>query len=238
MRTVVAVQARLGSTRLPKKILADLCGKPMLSQIVRRCRAVPNADAVAIACPEADADTIFRATGLQPITGPEEDVLTRLLNVADQLEADKIVRVTADCPLVCPDLIRAGIETATREKALPLVQNWRPRSFPDGFDFEVWDVPILRKMSMHLLDKDREWFALWALNKKIDNHSIRNQGTDFSRMRFTVDFPEDLEVVRAIYEDMGDEVWGANLIVQWGMTHPHIMKKNEMHVKTFGEVVE
>jgi len=238
MRTVIAIQARLASTRLPRKILSDICGKPMLSQIVRRCRAVPNADAVAIACPEKDSEVIFRATGMFPITGPEDDCLSRLLNVADELEADKLVRVTGDCPLIPPDLIRAAIETATKDKALPLVQNWRPRTFPDGFDFEVWDVPLLRKLSMRLTsEKDREYFSLWALNNKLDNHSMRNQGTDFSRMRFTVDYLEDLEVVRAIYEEMGDEVWGANLVVQWGMTHPEIMKKNAKHVKDFGETV-
>lgn len=238
MRTVVAVQARLSSTRLPRKVLADVGGRPMLSQIVRRCRAVPNADAVAIACPEGDQGSIFTATGIKPITGPEEDVLTRLLNVADDLEADKLVRVTADCPLIPPDLIRAGIETCTKDQALPLLQNWRPRTFPDGFDFEIWDVGLLRKLSMHLMDKDREWFALWALNNKVDNHSLRNSHTNFSRLRLTCDYPEDLEVIRALYEDMGEEVWGAEMIVQWCLTHQEIMKKNEKHVGTFGEKVE
>lgn len=234
MRTVIAVQARLSSSRMPRKVLADLAGKPMISQIVRRCRAVENADAVAIACPDEDAEAIFRATGIYPIKGPEEDVLTRLLNVADELEANKLVRVTADCPLICPDLIRMGIEVATKDNALPLVQNWRPRTFPDGFDFEVWDVPTLKKLSMRLMDKDREWFALWAMDRKIDNHSIKNT-TDLSPLRLTVDYPEDLEVVRAIYEDMGDEVWGAELVTRWCVTHPDVMEKNQMRVSNFGE---
>lgn len=233
MRTVIAIQARLSSERMPRKILADICGRPMLSHIVRRCRAVQNAEAVAIACPEGDQGPIFSATGVRPITGPEHDLLTRLLNVADDLEADKLVRVTADCPLIPPDLIRAGIETAEKDGALPCVQNWRPRTFPDGYDFEVWDVPVLRLLSTQLRDKDREWFASWYVDGKGNHHSMQNK-PNLAHLRLTVDYPEDLEVIRAIYEDMGDEVWGSELVARWCIANPQVMRKNQKHVKTFG----
>jgi len=233
MRTVIAIQARLGSSRMPRKILCDLHGRPMLNQILRRCRAVSNADGVAIACPEWDKTPIKMATGLDPITGPEDDVLTRLLNVADELEADKLVRVTADCPLIPPDMIRLGIE-AMEKAHTPVVQNWRPRTFPDGFDFEVWDVPVLQALSEKLRGKDREYFALWAMNNNMTNRSIEGR-ENLSKWRLTVDYPEDLEVVRAIYAEMGDEVWGSDLILRWCAKNPHIMKLNKKHVKDFGE---
>lgn len=216
---------------MPRKVLCDIGGRPMLNQILRRCRAVPNADGVAIACPEWDKGPIMSATGVEPITGPEADVLTRLLNVADALEADKLVRVTADCPLIPPDLIRIGIEHSHKA---PVVQNWRPRSWPDGFDFEVWDVPVLKMLSDKLIGKDREYFAAWSLNNGINTHILECK-SDLSKWRLTVDFPEDLEVIRAVYEDMGEDVWGSDLILRWCQQNPAVMKKNQKHVKDFGE---
>lgn len=231
MRVVIAIQARLGSSRLPNKALVDLGGRPLICQLLRRLRAVRFADAVVVACPEKDASAFRAATSVHPITGPEEDVLTRILNVADQLEADKIVRVGADCPLVPPDGIEAGIKICENKN---LVQNWKPRIWPDGFDFDIWDVGYLRQLSMKYTNGDREWFASKAASENPGTHMRGQYRENLSKWRLTVDYPEDLEVVRAIYEDMGSEVWGAGLVLQWCATHPREMKKNAHHVKDFG----
>ena len=230
MRTVIAIQARLSSSRLPNKALVDLNGKPLICQLLRRLRAVRNVDAVVVACPEKDAAAFWKATSVQPITGPEDDVLTRILNVADELEADKVVKVGADCPLVPPDGIEYGIKLSSGQR---LVQNWRPRMHPDGFDFDIWDVDYLRDLSMRLQGADREWFASWAAEHDGPGRWIPSNH-DASRIRLTVDYPEDLEVVRAIYKDMGDEIWGASLIFQWCLNNPQWVKLNQKHVKDFG----
>ena len=231
MRTVVAIQARLSSSRLPNKALADVNGKPMICQQLRRLRAVRGIDAVAVACPPKDAPAFWKATSVQPITGPEEDLLTRILNVADELEADKIVRVGADCPLAPPDGIEAGIKLCEKEK---LVQNWRPRIWPDGFDFDIWDVPYLRQLSMKYTNGDREWFASKAAAETPGIHMKGQYRENLSRWRLTVDYPEDLEVIRAIWRDMGDEVWGAALVLQWCANNPRWMASNQKYVSDFG----
>src|SRR5687767_15980090 len=103
MRVVIVIQARLGSARMPNKALANISGKPLIKQLCRRLRAVKGADDVVVACPQKDAGHFSRAIGTYPIVGPEEDVLTRMLIAAKETEADKIVKVGADCPLAPPD---------------------------------------------------------------------------------------------------------------------------------------
>lgn len=235
MKTVIAIQARLASVRLPRKILMDVNGKPMISHLYRRCSAVENAESVVIACPEDDRIDIGKETLLPTVGGPEVDVLTRLLNVAKQYEADRLVRVTGDCPLIPPDLIRHMIDQANKHfPEYDVVQNWKPRCHPDGFDCEVWDVSFLKHLSNELTKEgDREWFAQKALESGTKQIHV-GSGADYSRIRLTVDYPEDLEIIRAIYKDMGDEVWGAELIHRWVISHKRLMMTNAKYVGSYG----
>lgn len=229
MRVIIAIQCRLSSSRMPRKALADLCGKPMLQRMIDRLRTVVAADGVVVACPESDADAIQKAVGVRPIIGPEDDVLTRIMNVAKETEADKIVKVGADCPLAPPDLIALGIEMSKDEG---IVQNTLPRMYPDGFDFEVWDTELLEDLDKLLSGKDREWFTSWALEHCTSKFITQQE--DLSKLRLTVDYPEDLEVIRAIYEDMGDEHWGCAQVIQWCQRNPKVMRLNQKHVTDFG----
>lgn len=229
MRTVIAIQARLGSSRLPNKALIDICGKPLIAQLLRRLRAVRGVDAVVIACPEKDAAAFKRATGINPITGPEDDVLTRILNVANQLEADRIVKVGADCPLAPFDAIEAALERFPNEQ---VVQNTHPRTFPDGFDFDIWRTACLKALNDVLVGDDREWFASYVF-KKYPTAAMTNK-VDLSRWRLTVDYPEDVDLIRAIYADMGDEIWTSARITEWCQSHPREMKLNQHRVTDFG----
>ena len=229
MKTVIAIQARLKSTRLPRKILAEIGGKPLISQLFRRMRAVRAADDVVISCPYADAGEVQELTMLPCRSGPEEDVLTRLLIAAKGY--DFLVRVTADCPAMPPDLVEHMISDAVNRDEV--VQNWRPRAYPDGFDCEVWPVKVLLELSDSLTGDDREWFAQAYLDQK--KRSFHPGGDkQLAKMRLTVDYPEDLEVIEALYSDMGDEVWGARRIIEWCYQNPRIMRFNKMHVKDFG----
>lgn len=230
MKVVIAIQARLNSTRLPKKALLDLCGRPMIAQQMRRMRSIQEADRVVVACPEADRKEFFWATGVDPVTGPEEDVLTRMLNVATETGADKIVKVGADCPLVPPDGIAYGISLCKGEK---LVQNWRPRLHPDGFDFDIWDVQYLQHLGTRLQGADREWFSSWAAEHDGPGKFIGSD-VNLSKVRLTVDEQVDLDLVRMIYKDMAGEIWGARDIMNWVRNHPVEMKMNAHLVKDFG----
>lgn len=207
----------------------------MIAQIVRRCRAIRGVDSISIACPEKDAPEISFAAGMEPIPGPERDLVKRLLNVAEQMEADKLVRVTGDCPLIPPDLIEHGIAVALgKGDDFPLVMNWNPRKFPDGFDFEIWDVPFLRVLDVTLSGSNREWFALWAKKNKVNCHNIEYE-RNLSKWRLTVDYPEDLDLVRAIYKDQGKDIWGMDMIIDWCRLNPAKMASNQQYVRDYGE---
>ena len=236
MRTVLAIQARLSSKRLPRKILADVNGKPMLEHLYRRCRAARYIDEVLVACPEKDELAIFEATGIPPIPGPEGDVLSRLLKVAEVTRADKLVRVTGDCPLICPRLIESMTLYATAAPE-PVVVNWRIRSFPNGQDLEIYDVGYLRKVSNGLGSAyDREWFASWIVRhgpvKDVLNivHPV-----DLSKYRMTVDYPEDLAMVRTVFAAMGGDIWDLQTIIAYLARNPQVRRLNAKYRKETGE---
>jgi spore coat polysaccharide biosynthesis protein SpsF (cytidylyltransferase family) len=227
MRAVIAVQARLGSTRLPRKILSDINGKPMLSQIVRRCKATRLP--VTVSCPPEDAVEIAKALpGVDVVSGPEKDILFRLLLVAAHSKASHVVRVTGDCPLIPHDLILAALEAS--KKGAPCVQNWRPRTFPDGFDFEIWDVGFLVALKAKLKPEDAEYFAQYCLDKKLPNYALTYAGKNMAHLRLTVDYAEDLDVIREIYQAQGEDIWESGRVVEWCNAHPATMALNAAKV--------
>jgi spore coat polysaccharide biosynthesis protein SpsF len=114
MRTVAIIQARMGSNRLPGKVLRPILGKPMLWYIVQRVRAVPSIDEVVVAVPDGPADEELRkfcaANDITSFSGSELDVLDRFYHAAQVYGADPVLRITADCPLVDPELVEKLIE--------------------------------------------------------------------------------------------------------------------------------
>lgn len=220
-KCVAVVQARLASKRLPKKILAKVGEKTMLEQIVRRAKAARTIDSVVVACPIGDDQEIFETTGIMPIPGSETDLVARLTSAAKVTDnkATHFVRVTADCPLICPRMIEHLTWNAMNTD-YKICTNWKERSFPDGFDLDSWDMDWLEKQEI----KDREYFAQELIESKSSKlvMSIKNP-VDFSlRYRLTVDYPEDLEMIRAIYADMGNEVWDSQKIIEYLDDRPKI----------------
>lgn len=222
MKPIVVVQARTNSTRFPRKVFADLGGSPMVAQIARRCAAtrIP----VVVSCPTDEAKEFSEYVTVPIVPGPEQDIVMRLLLAAAYAKATHVVRVTGDCPLIPHDLIVAGLEMSS--KGAPCVQNWRPRTFPDGFDFEIWDVAFLVSLKSKLKLEDCEYFAQWCLDRKLPSVPLTYAGENMSHIRLTVDYPEDLEVVREIYADQGDEIWESGRVVEWCKDHPQTMAIN------------
>jgi spore coat polysaccharide biosynthesis protein SpsF (cytidylyltransferase family) len=205
VRVIAIVQARLGSTRLPGKVLAPLAGQPMLVRIHERLAAVPAVAEVVVATTTlASDDALARfcaARGLGCHRGPVDDIAVRLLGAVRQFGADAAVRVWGDCPLVDPDVIQAMVRALVEEN-LDFVHNSTPqvRTFPAGLDAEVYrrqtleavaaaDDPFLREFPYEFI---RARGA--ALRTRRVDHS-----EDLSAWHLTVDYPEDLAAVEAIY---------------------------------------
>ena len=200
----------------------------MLEQIVRRCKTAQTIDDVLVACPLKDELTIFQWTGILPYPGPEQDVLTRLLDAARSVHATHFIRVTGDNPFVCPKLIDQMVGHQALCKK-PVIVNWKKRTLPDGLDLECYEMDWLERLGEKLVDQtDREYFAQYIIerfDKKIVE-SLANR-TDLSRRyRLTVDYPEDLAFARAVYNWMEEEIWDSEKLILFLDKHPEIMSLN------------
>src|SRR5687768_5284335 len=149
MRTVVVVQARYGSTRLPGKVLLPLGAGIVLDEVVRRCRAIPGTDLTCVAVPDSrDSDGVAEraeATGATVVRGPEHDVLARYGLAARRTEADVVLRITSDCPLLDPAVAGQVLAARQRGSADYAANNRPPRSWPHGLDCEAMTRAALEK---------------------------------------------------------------------------------------------
>ena len=199
------IQARMGSTRLPGKVLAEIAGHPMLWHVVNRVREAKTLDKVIVATSDSPSDNILVASceqdGIPCFRGREDDVLDRYYQAARWIGADAIVRITADCPLIDP-VVLDKVVTAYLDGECNYASNTIERTYPDGLDTEVFSFEALEKAWREArLMSEREHVTpyIW---KNLDLFRLRQvtQQTDLSDLRWTVDEPEDLEFVRKIYE--------------------------------------
>ncbi len=206
LRAVAVIQARLGSTRLPGKALADLAGRPMLAHVAERTAAIPGIASVVLATTVSPADDALehfaRRAGLHCIRGSEADVLNRFLLAARETKAEAVVRVTADCPLLDPEVSgRVLAEYVGRRPGVDYVSNVHPPTYPDGLDTEVVSSEALEAAARETqLPSDREHVTsyLWRRPERFRLANVA-QTQDLSALRWTVDAAQDLEFIRAVY---------------------------------------
>jgi spore coat polysaccharide biosynthesis protein SpsF (cytidylyltransferase family) len=198
------IQARMGSTRLPGKVLAPIGGKPMLWHVIHRIMAVRSIDQLVVATSDRAPDNAIEQFCIQNhmdcYRGSETDVLDRFYKTAAHYLAQVIVRITADCPLIDPGVTHRVI-SAHEEGSWDYTSNTILRSYPDGLDVEVFTFEALKKAwNEATLMSEREHVTpyIWKNRHLFKVHQI-TQMEDQSNMRWTVDEPEDLEFVRRIY---------------------------------------
>jgi spore coat polysaccharide biosynthesis protein SpsF len=227
VKCVVVVQARLSSTRLPRKILEPLGDRTMLEAIVRRCKAATMIEHVVVACPTGEDEEIFKATGIAPIPGSETDLVGRLTSAAKMNRATHFIRVTADCPFVDPTLIDSVAWRLEKDK-YPVITNWQRRTWPDGLDLDGYNLEWLEKYGKECLpETEREYFAQFIIqNEKQLVHNVANKTNLSMKYRWTVDWPEDLAMVREIYKAMGDDIWRTQTIIDWLEANPRVRAMN------------
>lgn len=211
-RVVAIIQARMGSSRLPGKVLMELAGEPMLARVVNRARRATTLDEVVVATSHEAQDGAIVALCEQkgwPVSrGSQEDVLDRYYQAAQAHQAQVVVRLTSDCPLIEPALINQLVSCFLADRSLDYVSNTLPpRTFPRGLDGEVFSFEAL----------ERAWHADHdpASREHVTPFLYRNPAlftckgiaspTDLSTHRWTVDTPEDLALVRRIYDHFGHD---------------------------------
>lgn len=221
MTPLIVIQARLGSKRLPNKVLMDLGGKSVLQRVVERCQRTGYP--VVVALPSSDVMEIgvamFRECGRTTAegygyAGDSSDVLARYADTvrryAEPVHAGMtptcIVRITADCPLVDPALIEAAVQ-AIRDGA-DYAGNTVERHWPRGCDVESFTTELLQSAHQSATDPyDREhvtpWMQRWAAAPMALPASVRPIDAP-NRWRWTLDTPKDLAFLRGVYERYGD----------------------------------
>jgi spore coat polysaccharide biosynthesis protein SpsF len=209
-KVVAIIQARMGSTRLPGKVLMEVDGVPLLEIMLSRVVKSELLDQVVIATstlPNDDKIIEFcQKKNFECFRGSEEDVLSRYFECANKYKADIVVRLTADCPLIDPQIIDKVINHYL-EKNVDYNANTIPSeksTFPDGSDVEVFSLDALERAYKEAKDpKDREHvtFYFWKYNNNFTKAQL-SQNSDWSNYRFTVDYPEDFEVVEFIIKEL------------------------------------
>lgn len=212
-RTVLAiVQARMGSTRLPGKILADIGGRPMLSRVVERARRAALLDGVLVATTtSADDDAVewlCRECGYAVTRGHPTDVLDRYYQAARAEGADVVVRLTADCPVIDPTVIDQVVGAfLAADPPVDFAANRLPddRTFPIGLDTEVCSFAALAQAwseAKEPYQREHVMPYLYEAPGRFRTLLICSP-RDLSHLRWTVDTAEDLELLRRIYAHFG-----------------------------------
>jgi len=209
MTTALIVQARFNSTRLPGKVLLKIGTRSVLGNVLERCQAVAGIDAVCCCVPDGLENDPVAAeairSGSRVTRGPERDVLTRYLIAARELNADPIMRVTSDCPLIDPFLcaeVLAFYRTTNGDIACnDLLPNW-----PHGLDCEVFSRAWLERAAREAVDPyDREHVSTFIYrHPDARSWNLLGPGGSSARHRWTLDTAGDLAVIRAIATRLPD----------------------------------
>ena len=229
-KTVAIIQARTGSTRLPRKTLARVLDRPLLDLMLERVEWARTLDDIVLAttrlAQDDDLAAIAGARGVAVVRGSELDVLTRFTDAAVASDAEIVVRLTADCPLIDPvvidRLVRIHREVRSR---VDLLTNSPPigRTYPDGMDVEVFAAGALSRADALSSDpRDRE-----HVTRRMHEPPFVSEVVGLERsaaeVRVSVDEPGDLARVRMIFEDLypRDPRFGLAEVVRWWSDHMH-----------------
>lgn len=207
MKVVAIIQARMGSTRLPGKVLKKIMNKTLLAYQLERVRQSLLIDEIVIATTKNDMDHVIaefcERKNINVYKGSEYDVLDRYYKAASKFKADVIVRLTSDCPLIDSDIIDEVIQLyLTSIETIDYASNTLERSFPRGLDVEVFSFEALEEAYQKAnLESEREHVTPYIYNKSnrftVANLKCRE---DLSNHRWTVDTIEDFELIKRIIE--------------------------------------
>lgn len=236
MPSVVAVvQARMTSERMPGKVLADLGEKTVLEHVVDRARAAARVDEVVVATSvNASDDPLEEAAdrlGAQVVRGDETDVQARFTAAVGLFQPDVVVRVTGDCPFLDPEVVNEVIDHLVDDPNLDYVSNVRPRSFPRGLDVEaIRSDALLRASGLATTSDEREHVTHGIHTVHAERFRLGSvtAPVDDSDLRWTVDYPEDLEALRIAVDALGidRDRLPYRQVVDWFRSHPEVVALN------------
>lgn len=242
MKVVAIVQARMGSTRLPNKVMKKIGQVPMIELLLQRLSQSKQVHQIVLATSNDERNAPLVAhvqkLGYSCVCGSENDVLQRYLDAARQVHADVVVRITGDCPLVDPMLVDRAIEQY-KTSAVDYLTNTSPPSYPDGLDIEVFSKRALERAGAEATDMfDHEHVTPYLRRLGLFKTQVMSNDEDLSSLRWTVDEPVDFEVVSRVFSHFAPDVhfsWQSVLGLQ--QRQPEIFAPNHQITRNEGAVM-
>ena len=239
MNVVAVVQARMGSARLPKKVMKPILGVPMIELLLSRLAKSRQITHIVLATSTESLDTPLVAhvekLGYACVRGSEHDVLARYLIAARQAKANVVVRITGDCPLVDPSLVDQAIMQFKAED-LDYLSNARPASYPDGLDIEVFTMQALEQAgseSQNLFD--REHVTPYLYNSGLFRIGAMKHNNNLSKLRWTVDEEVDFDVISQVFAHFSPNIYFSWMdVLQLQQEHPALFYANSNIIRNKG----
>lgn len=208
-KTAAIIQARMGSTRLPGKVMKDLKGKPVLWHVIERVKQAENIDQIIIATTIHERDKIIfekaKECGVKAYRGSEENVLARYYEASNKCNVDTVVRITSDCPLIDPHVIDEIVEYYNKNDYTLVTNagsNLNNRTYPRGLDTEVFSFEVLEKAYNKTEEKYQIEHVTPYIYENYDDIYYYKNNQDLSNYRLTLDTKEDLELIKALYNKL------------------------------------
>jgi spore coat polysaccharide biosynthesis protein SpsF len=240
-RVVASIEARMGSSRLPGKVLMDVCGKPALSRLVGRLRHCRRLDDIVLATTVSPSDDVLEkwagTEGLSYYRGSEDDVLLRVVEAHRKMRTDIIVEITGDCTLTDPEIVDLGI-TMFLENECDVLTNVRKLSFPMGEDVQVYRLKDLEEVERTSIDPAvREHVSLFFYeHPEVYRiiHMFAPERWFGPTWRFQLDYLEDHTFINKVYEmlePVHGETFGLEEIMSLLRQHPELVDINSRCVE-------
>jgi glutamate-1-semialdehyde 2,1-aminomutase len=238
MKTVAIVQARMGSTRLPNKVMNPIAGVPMIELLLARLARATELDEIVVATSEDARNQPLVAhvenLGYRCFRGSEEDVLARFVAAAQEAAADIIVRITGDCPLVDPALVDAAI-CGFREAGVDYFSNVAPPSYPDGLDIEVFTRIALERAAVESNERFHHEHVTPYLRSGCFTTAGMNSGEDLSGLRWTVDEAADFAVISEVFAHFAPDIhFGWRQVLELQRRQPEFFSANQQLIRNEG----
>lgn len=238
--TIVLIQARMGSTRLPGKVLKEVCNKSLLELMVERISIAKNIDNIAIITTEQSEDDVIvemcKNNEWQYFRGSSHNLLDRHYKAALHFGADHVIKIPSDCPLVDPSVIDKVVNFYFTSQ-VDYASNLHPQSYPDGNDVEIMSVTTLeRAMNLASKDFELEHTTPYIWNRpsefRLGNY-LMNELEDLSNVyRYTLDYIEDFFVIKKIFESLyeDEKIFTVDAIIQFLYTNKEVQDINKKHI--------
>jgi len=242
-KVVAIVQARMGSVRFPGKVMQSLANKTVIEILISRLKKAKRIDQIVVATTTENSDdplaTLLESKNISVVRGDRDDVLGRYVKAAKKTKAGVVVRITGDCPLVDSELVDALVADYQKGGA-DYVSNINPPTFPDGLDIEVFSHEALLKANARVKQKKQREHVTPFLRKcgQIKKRNVKNP-TDLSQERWTVDEPNDLSVIRKIFEFFAPRInFSWKEVMKLKKRHPTIFDENSKISRNEGAGLE